>query len=65
LVSGAEILMALPTRLLRFLKFETPSGEPIGVYVNYAMHAIDYYEMGILTAEFSRGVTSRFCRAGL
>jgi len=41
------------------LKFETPSGEPIAVYVNYAMHAIDYYEMGILTADFP-GVTSRF-----
>jgi hypothetical protein len=41
------------------LKFETPSGEPIAVCVNYAMHAIDYYEMGILTADFP-GVTSRF-----
>jgi neutral ceramidase len=41
------------------LKFETPGGEPIAVYVNYAMHAIDYYEMGILTADFP-GVTSRF-----
>ena len=41
------------------LKVETPSGEPIAVYVNYAMHAIDYYEMGILTADFP-GVTSRF-----
>ena len=40
------------------LKFETASGEPIAVYVNYAMHAIDYYEMGILTADFP-GVTSR------
>jgi len=41
------------------LKFETAGGEPIAVYVNYAMHAIDYYEMGILTADFP-GVTSRF-----
>jgi neutral ceramidase len=41
------------------LKFEAPNGEPIAVYVNYAMHAIDYYEMGILTADFP-GVTSRF-----
>ena len=41
------------------LKFETATGEPIAVYVNYAMHAIDYYEMGILTADFP-GVTSRF-----
>jgi hypothetical protein len=41
------------------VKFETSSGEPVAVYVNYAMHAIDYYEMGILTADFP-GVTSRF-----
>src|SRR5882724_1434062 len=41
------------------LKFESLSGEPIAAYVNYAIHAIDYYEMGILTADFP-GVTSRF-----
>ncbi len=41
------------------LKFETLSGEPIAVYVNYAMHAINYYLMGILTADFP-GVTSRY-----
>lgn len=41
------------------LKFETPAGEPIAVCANYGMHAIDYYEMGILTADFP-GVTARF-----
>jgi hypothetical protein len=41
------------------MKFETLAGEPIAAYVNYAIHAIDYYEMGILTADFP-GVTSRF-----
>jgi hypothetical protein len=41
------------------LKFENSTGEPIAVYVNYAMHAIDYYEMGILTADFP-GVTSKY-----
>jgi hypothetical protein len=41
------------------LKFETPGGELIAVHVNYAMHAIDYYEMAILTADFP-GVTTRF-----
>lgn len=41
------------------LKVEAMNGEPIAVYVNYAMHAIDYYEMGVLTADFP-GVTSRF-----
>ena len=46
-------------KTLAVLKFETPSGEPIAVYVNYAMHAINYYQMGILTSDFP-GVTSRY-----
>ena len=41
------------------LRFANSAGDPMGVYVNYAMHAIDYYEMGVLTADFP-GVTSRF-----
>jgi neutral ceramidase len=46
-------------KTMAVLKFETTSGAPIAVYFNYAMHAVDYYEMGILTADFP-GVTSRF-----
>src|SRR6185369_7939668 len=41
------------------LKFETLTGEPIAVHVNYAMHAIDYYMMAILSADFP-GATSRY-----
>jgi hypothetical protein len=41
------------------LKFESLTGEPIAVHVNYAMHAIDYYLMGILSADFP-GATSRY-----
>jgi neutral ceramidase len=41
------------------IEFETPSGEPIAVYVNYAMHAINFYMLGILSADFP-GATSRY-----
>jgi hypothetical protein len=41
------------------LKFETLTGEPIAVHINYAMHAIDYYMMAILSADFP-GATSRY-----
>jgi neutral ceramidase len=41
------------------LKFETLSGDPIAIHVNYAMHAIDYYLMGILSGDFP-GATSRY-----
>ena len=34
------------------LKFVKPTGEPIAVYVNYAMHAIDGYLVGFITADF-------------
>jgi hypothetical protein len=44
------------------LKFETPSGEPIAVYANYAMHAINFYMMGILSGDFP-GATSRYVEA--
>jgi neutral ceramidase len=46
-------------KTMAVLKFETTDGAPIAVYANYAMHAIDYYEMGTLTADFP-GLTSRF-----
>jgi neutral ceramidase len=38
--------------------FETLNGAPIAVYVNYAMHAIHFYMLGILSAYFP-GATSR------
>jgi neutral ceramidase len=41
------------------IEFETPSGTPIAVYVNYAMHAINFYMLGILSADFP-GATSRY-----
>ncbi len=34
------------------LKVTKPTGEPIGVYVNYAMHPVDGYLLGFITADF-------------
>ena len=34
------------------VKFTTPSGEPIAAYVNYAMHPVNGYLVGITSADF-------------
>ena len=34
------------------VKFTTPTGEPIAAYVNYAMHPINGYLVGITSADF-------------
>lgn len=34
------------------IKFETPGGEPIAVYINYAMHPINGFVTGIHSADF-------------
>lgn len=41
------------------LKFETAGGEPIAVYVNYAMHPINGYLAGFTSADFA-GAMSRY-----
>src|SRR5258706_7598094 len=40
------------------LKFETPQGRPLAVYVNYAMHPINAYLANFTTADFA-GAMSR------
>ena len=40
------------------LKFETPAGEPIAVYMTYAMHPVNGYLAGFTSADFA-GATSR------
>jgi neutral ceramidase len=40
------------------LKFETPAGEPIAVYMNYAMHPVNGYLSDITSADFC-GAASR------
>ena len=52
-------LEGVSDKAMAVLEFEALNGKPIAVYANYGMHAIDYYEMGILTADFP-GVTARF-----
>lgn len=41
------------------VKFATPSGEPIAAYVNYAMHPVNGYLVGITSADFP-GAASRY-----
>ena len=36
------------------LTFDKPTGEPIAVYVNYAMHPINGYVLGIVSGDFPR-----------
>jgi neutral ceramidase len=48
----APNLRAYSDKTVSVLKFVKPSGEPIAVYVNYAMHAIDGYLVGFISADF-------------
>ncbi|MCX6628334.1 MAG: neutral/alkaline non-lysosomal ceramidase N-terminal domain-containing protein [Candidatus Solibacter sp.] len=41
------------------LKFETPAGDPIAFYMNYAMHPVNLYLGGILSADYP-GAASRY-----
>ena len=41
------------------IKFETPAGEPIAFYMNYAMHPINLYLGGITSADYP-GAASRY-----
>lgn len=50
---------AFSDKTVGVLTFEKPTGEPIAVYVNYAMHPVDGYVVGALTADFP-GAMSRY-----
>jgi neutral ceramidase len=39
------------------LKFESPAGEPIALYVNYAMHPVNLYLGGITSADYPGAMT--------
>ena len=41
------------------LKFESPTGEPIAAYIDYAMHPVNGYLAGFISADFA-GATSRW-----
>jgi neutral ceramidase len=45
-------LQAPSDKTLAVITFETPGGKPIAIYFNYAMHPIDYYLTGIVSADF-------------
>jgi neutral ceramidase len=55
----APNLLAASDKTVAVLKFETLSGVPIGVYVNYAMHPINGYLADFASADFA-GAMSRY-----
>jgi hypothetical protein len=55
----APNLVAPSDKTVAVLKFETLSGAPIGVYVNYAMHPINGYLANFTSADFA-GAMSRY-----
>ncbi len=48
----AANLQAPSDKTVAVVKFETPSGEPIAIYVNYPMHPVNLYLGGITSADF-------------
>ena len=52
-------LDAASDKTVAVLTFEKPSGEPIAVYVNYAMHPINGYVLDIVSGDFA-GAMSRY-----
>lgn len=55
----APNINAASDKTVAVLKFETMAGQPIGVYANYAMHAINGYLAGFVSADFP-GAMSRY-----
>jgi hypothetical protein len=43
---------AASDKTVAVLKFQTPAGQPIAAYVNYAMHAINGYLAGFVSSDF-------------
>ena len=52
-------LDAASDKTVAVLTFEKPTGEPIAVYVNYAMHPINGYVLDIVSGDFA-GAMSRY-----
>jgi hypothetical protein len=55
----APNLSAPSDKTVAVVSITTPTGEPIAVYVNYAMHPINGYLVGITSADFP-GAASRY-----
>jgi hypothetical protein len=57
--SQAPNTQAVSDKTLAVIKFVKPAGEPIAAYVDYAMHPVDGYLLGFITADFP-GAMSRY-----
>jgi hypothetical protein len=57
--SQAPDINAVSDKTLAVVKFVKPTGEPIAAYVDYAMHPVDGYLLGFITADFP-GAMSRY-----
>jgi neutral ceramidase len=55
----AANLDAYSDKTVAVLKFETPEGVPIAAYIDYAMHPVNGYLAGFVSADFA-GATSRW-----
>lgn len=55
----APNLNAASDKTVAVVSFTTPAGDPVAAYVNYAMHAINGYQVGITSADFP-GAASRY-----
>jgi neutral ceramidase len=55
----AANLDAYSDKTVAVLKFETPEGVPIAAYIDYAMHPVNGYLSGFVSADFA-GATSRW-----
>lgn len=52
-------LDGLSDKTVAVVKFETPEGQPIAAYIDYAMHPVNGYLAGFISADFA-GATSRY-----
>ena len=57
--SQAPNTRAVSDKTLAVIKFVRPNGEAIAAYVDYAMHPVDGYLLGFITADFP-GAMSRY-----
>ncbi|MBV9441649.1 MAG: neutral/alkaline non-lysosomal ceramidase N-terminal domain-containing protein [Acidobacteriaceae bacterium] len=55
----ASNLNAASDKTVAVLKFETPQGQPIAAYIDYAMHPVNGWLAGFTSADFA-GATSRY-----
>jgi neutral ceramidase len=52
-------LDAASDKTVAVIKFDTPQGQPIAAYIDYAMHPVNGYLAGFISADFA-GATSRY-----